>query len=217
MAIPWALNSAFLFPPQKVQRGPVSGEPSPAETAAGKEAWPAMNRAVFLDRDGVINRAVVVGGRPYPPPSLEQLEILPGVADAIAAFRRTGFRVIAVTNQPDVATGRQHRAVVEAMHGALRARLPLDDVYVCYHADVDGCPCRKPRPGMLLEGALKWSLSLAGSFMVGDRWRDVEAGRRAGCRTVWVRAEKYREPPARDPDWVVRSLPEAVPIICPVG
>ncbi len=172
-------------------------------------------RAVFLDRDGVINRAVLVNGRPYPPASLEQLEILPGVPEGVAACRRAGFRVIVVTNQPDVATGKQSRAVVEAMHDHLRACLGLDDVFVCYHTDAHDCACRKPRPGMLLEAAARWSVDLAGSFMVGDRWRDVEAGHAAGCQTVWVRGdEDYREPAPRRPHWTVRSLLEASRIIC---
>src|SRR5262245_13696964 len=100
-------------------------------------------RAVFLDRDGVLNRALVVDGRPYPPPCLEQLEILPGVAEALDRFKTNGFRTIVVTNQPDVATGRQTQAAVEAMHDFLRARLPLDDIYACYHTDSDACACRK--------------------------------------------------------------------------
>jgi D-glycero-D-manno-heptose 1,7-bisphosphate phosphatase len=173
-----------------------------------------MNRAVFLDRDGVINRAVVVDGRPYPPQSLEQLEILPGVADAIRAFRQAGYRVIVVTNQPDVASGRQSREVVEAMHRCLHDHLALDDIYVCYHSDAHACDCRKPRPGMLLEAARSWSISLAESFMIGDRWRDIEAGQRAGCKTVWVRNEEYREPQPRAPQGIVRSLLEASQLIC---
>jgi transaldolase len=175
-----------------------------------------MNRAAFLDRDGVINRTVVVNGRPYPPASLETLEILPGVPEAIRIFRHAGFRVLVVTNQPDVATGRQSRAVVEAMHAYLRSRLDIDDIFVCYHTDAHGCACRKPRPGMLLQAAEEWSLDLAESFMVGDRWRDVEAGRRAGCKAIWVRGEEdYDEPPPQAPDGVARSLLEASALICP--
>jgi D-glycero-D-manno-heptose 1,7-bisphosphate phosphatase len=173
-----------------------------------------MKRAVFIDRDGVINRGVVIDGRPHPPPSLDQLELLPGVPEALDTLRRAGFLRIVVTNQPDVATGKQRREVVEAMHQALRARLPLDDIYACYHTDAHQCDCRKPRPGMLLEAARAWSVDLPGSFMVGDRWRDVEAGKRAGCRTLWVNAEDYSEPAPQSPHWVVRSLLEASEIIC---
>jgi D-glycero-D-manno-heptose 1,7-bisphosphate phosphatase len=174
-----------------------------------------MNKAVFLDRDGVINRTVIVEGRPYPPNSLEELELLPGVPEAIHAFKQAGFRTLVVTNQPDVARGRQTSAMVEAIHQSLRSCLPLDDIYVCFHTDEHDCACRKPRPGMLLEAARKWSVNLAESFMIGDRWRDVEAGRRAGCKTVWVRTGEYREPPPQDPDWLVRSLFEASKLICP--
>jgi D-glycero-D-manno-heptose 1,7-bisphosphate phosphatase len=172
------------------------------------------DRAVFLDRDGVVNRAVVVAGRPHPPATLDALELLPGVTEAAAALHAAGFRLLVVTNQPDVATGKQTRAVVEAMHQSLRQRLPLDDVYACFHTDADDCACRKPRPGMLLEAAARWSVRLEASFMVGDRWRDVEAGRRAGCRTFWVRGEQdYLERQPDAPDWTVGSLLEASRII----
>jgi D-glycero-D-manno-heptose 1,7-bisphosphate phosphatase len=172
-----------------------------------------MECAVFLDRDGVVNRALVIQGKPYPPPSLDALEILPGVPEAICALKAAGFRVILATNQPDVATGKQERSVVEAMHRRLNSVLGLDDIYVCYHTDSDRCECRKPLPGMLLEAARKWNLQLAASFMVGDRWRDVEAGQRAGCRTFWVHDERYLERGPENPDWVVKSLKEASIII----
>ena len=165
-------------------------------------------RAVFLDRDGVINRAVVRGGRPYPPDGPDGLEILPGVAEAAARLRGAGFLVIVVTNQPDVAKGRQRREVVEAIHDRIRATVPLDDVKVCYHDDDDGCACRKPKPGMLLEAASGCSIDLGRSFMVGDRWRDVSAGRAAGCRTFLV-GDGYGEPFPDAPDAVVGSLAEA--------
>lgn len=167
--------------------------------------------AVFLDRDGTINAAVVRDGKPYPPASLDELVIVPGAHDALAALRAAGFRTIVVTNQPDVATGKQRREVVEAINDALRARLALDDVRVCYHVDRDGCDCRKPKPGLLLEAARDWQIDLGHSFMVGDRWRDVDAGRAAGCRTVLIEsgyAERRSEP-----DFSVSSLAEACTMI----
>lgn len=175
-----------------------------------------MRRAVFLDRDGVINRAIVHGGRPFPPASLRDLEFLPGVAEAIEALRQADFRLIVVTNQPDVATGLQRRETVEAIHAQLRANLPIDDIKVCYHADQDGCPCRKPKPGLLFEAAKQWSLDLTRSVMVGDRWRDIEAGRAAGCKTVLVRGG-YAERQAERPDAVVGSLLEASRVIMSNG
>ncbi len=171
-----------------------------------------MRRAVFLDRDGVINRAVVRAGRPFPPASVRDVEFLSGVAEAIEALRRAEFRIIVVTNQPDVAAGLQRRETVEAIHARLRASFPIDDIKVCYHADQDGCSCRKPKPGLLFEAATQWSLDLTRSFMVGDRWRDIEAGKAAGCKTILVDGG-YAERRAERPDAVVASLLEASRVI----
>jgi D-glycero-D-manno-heptose 1,7-bisphosphate phosphatase len=169
-------------------------------------------RAVFLDRDGVINRAIVRDGRSYPPPSLEALEVLPRVNETLHRLHQAGFRLIVATNQPDVATGAQRREVVEAIHAHLRRTLPLDDIRVCYHVDADRCACRKPKPGMLLDAARAWGVELVESYMVGDRWRDVEAGRAAGCRTILV-AGGFTEPEPCAPDAVAGSLFEAGELI----
>lgn len=167
-----------------------------------------VKRAVFLDRDGVINRAVVRDGKPYPPATLEEFEFLPGVERTMRSLRVAGYLVIVVTNQPDVATGVQHRDVVEAMHGKLRAAELCDDIKVCYHTEASGCDCRKPKPGMLIEAAREWGIDLADSFLVGDRWRDVAAGKAAGCYTFFI-DYKYREQRADNPDAVVASLEDA--------
>jgi len=142
-------------------------------------------KAVFLDRDGVINRAVMRDGKPHPPDRVEDLEVLDGVPDALRKLRGAGFRLIVVTNQPDVARGTQTREVVEAMHARLTAELPVDEVVACYH-DGDECDCRKPKPGALVAAAQRHGVELEESFMVGDRWRDIEAGQRAGCRCLFV-------------------------------
>jgi len=171
-----------------------------------------MKRAVFLDRDGVLNRAVVRAGRPYAPTSLEEFTLLPGVLEALTDLRTAGFVLVVVTNQPDLATGRMRPEVAEAIHQKLRALLPIDDIKVCGHVDEDDCSCRKPRPGMLVEAARDWSIDLCRSFIVGDRWRDVSAGKAAGCKTIFV-DYGYAEELADRPDFVVTSLPEAVKII----
>lgn len=142
-------------------------------------------KAVFLDRDGVINRAVVRDGKPHPPDRIEDLEVLDGVPDALHKLRDAGFRLIVVTNQPDVARGTQTREAVEAMHARLTAELAVDEVIACYH-DGDDCDCRKPKPGALVAAAERHGVELEQSFMVGDRWRDIEAGQRAGCRCLFV-------------------------------
>ena len=166
-------------------------------------------RAAFLDRDGVLTRAFVREGKPYPPASLAELEILPGVAQALQRLHAAGVLNVVVTNQPDVALGTQRREVVEAINERLSRQLPLDAVKVCYHADAEGCACRKPRPGMLLEAARELGIDLARSFMVGDRWRDVCAGNAAGCQAFFVDCG-YAEARPVAPFVAVKSLSDAV-------
>jgi D-glycero-D-manno-heptose 1,7-bisphosphate phosphatase len=167
-----------------------------------------VKRAVFLDRDGVINRAVVRDGKPYSPISVEELELLPGVTEALQRLHAHGFRLVVVTNQPNVARGTQRREIVDAQHARLAAVLPIDEFRVCDHDDGDDCACRKPKPGMIETAAREGSLNLSASYMVGDRWRDVEAGRRAGCRTIFIEYGYDERRPDR-PDVVVGSLSEA--------
>lgn len=171
-----------------------------------------MDRAVFLDRDGVLNRSATHDGRPCAPASLDQFELLPGVIKAVAQLRQAGFRLIVVTNQPDVATGKLSREVLEQMHQKLREWLPLDEIKSCCHTDQDHCACRKPKPGMLLEAAGRWSIDLSRSFMVGDRWRDVSAGKAAGCQTIFI-DYGYAETLVDPPDFTASSLWEAAQII----
>lgn len=172
-----------------------------------------MSRAaVFLDRDGVLNRALVRGGKPYPPQTLQEFEILPEVESATRRLKEEGFALVVATNQPDVAKGTQRREVIEAMHERLRERLPLDAVKVCWCEEAPGCACYKPKPGMLLEAAAELGLDLARSFMVGDRWRDVGAGRKAGCFTIFI-DRGYDEKLIEAPDAVCRDLAEAVGVI----
>jgi D-glycero-D-manno-heptose 1,7-bisphosphate phosphatase len=158
-----------------------------------------MRAAVFLDRDGVINDVVLRDQRPHPPTRLEDVNILPGVSTALTAMRQAGLALVVVTNQPDVARGIQSRAVVEAMHQRLAGELLLDGVYTCYHDDADECTCRKPAPGLILQACADLGLDPTSSFMVGDRWRDIEAGCAAGCRTVFIdNGYKERQPRAHD-------------------
>jgi len=174
----------------------------------GESGQLALNRAVFLDRDGVINRAIVRDGRPFAPTTLDQFQLLPKTVEAIAALKNAGFRVIVVTNQPDVGAGRVARTVVEAMDARVRQECQVDDVRVCYHTEADQCACRKPRPGLLVDAARDWRVDLRRSYMVGDRWRDIGAGQAAGCRTVLI-DYSYTEQKAEKPDIVVKSLVEA--------
>lgn len=171
---------------------------------------PLSGPAVFLDRDGVINRALVRNGRPVAPTSLDELEILPGVPEALDRLKRAGLPIIVVTNQPDVARGKQRLEVVEAINARLAAQLPIDEIRVCYHDDADNCDCRKPKPGLLTRSPL---YDLPRSVMVGDRWRDIDAGKNAGIGMTVLVDYQYDESLRSEPDVRVGSLDESVPQI----
>jgi D-glycero-D-manno-heptose 1,7-bisphosphate phosphatase len=164
--------------------------------------------AVFLDRDGVLNEAIVRHGKPYPPRDLSELIITHGARVALEELKREGFLLIVVTNQPDIARGRANRADVDKINARLTAILPLDAIEVCEHDDKEQCDCRKPKPGMILRARDKLGVDLARSFMVGDRWRDIEAGRLAGCRTILI-GDGYGETFPCAPTIKLDSLPGA--------
>ena len=168
-----------------------------------------QGRAVFLDRDGVLNRAMVRQGKPYPPASLAEVEILPGVVEGLRGLKEAGFVLIVVSNQPDVARGTTPQETVEAINADLAKRLPIDRFIMCYHDSGDACNCRKPRPGMLFTGAREFDVDLTASFMVGDRWRDVAAGMRAGCKTIFI-DYGYDEKIPQSCDYRVSSTQEAI-------
>jgi transaldolase len=171
-----------------------------------------QGRAVFLDRDGVLNRAVVREGKPYPPASLDEVEILPGVVEGLRGLKEAGFVLIVVSNQPDVARGTTPQGTVEAINAHLAKRLPIDRFIMCYHDSGDACDCRKPRPGMLFTGAREFDVDLTASFMVGDRWRDVAAGIGAGCKTIFIDYD-YDEKIPQTWDYRVSSTQEAITAI----
>lgn len=171
-----------------------------------------MQKAVFLDRDGVLNRAIVRDGKPYPPADLSELEILPGVESALRDLQEEGYRLIVITNQPDVARGITRMEAVEAINGYLGSHLPLDAFRTCYHDSDDGCDCRKPLPGSILAAASQYGIDLSKSVMVGDRWRDIEAGQAAGCHTIFI-DYGYREKQPETAVVRVASLREAADLI----
>lgn len=171
-----------------------------------------MKRAVFLDRDGVINRTFVRGDTPYPPQSAVELEVLPGVLEALALLKAHDFMLLVVTNQPDVARGSQTRAMVETINRSLQAVLPIDAFYVCYHDNADNCDCRKPKPGLLLQGAADYGIDTSRSFMIGDRWSDITAGYAAGCATYLLDVP-YNQRQRCTPDYCVLDLLDAAQLI----
>ncbi|HLI29434.1 MAG TPA: HAD family hydrolase [Chloroflexota bacterium] len=174
--------------------------------------WRARRAAVFLDRDGTLNQAEVVDGIPRPPADAAQLTWLPGVPAALARLKRAGLWLVVITNQPDVKRGRVSRASVEAINARVLRELPVDAIETCFHDDADQCACRKPQPGMLLDAARRLDLDLAASFLVGDRWRDIGAGRAAGCTTIWLR-HPWREATWVPPDYEATDMTDAAAFI----
>lgn len=169
-----------------------------------------LNRAVFLDRDGVLNHAIIKKGKPYPPANLDELQIMEDGFAALSRLKAAGFFLICVTNQPDVARGKILKTTVEAINQAISQALPLNEIRVCYHDDDDNCACRKPLPGLLLNAACEHDIALTNSFMIGDRWRDIDAGWRAGCKTILLDYAYQEKSSTIAPDFITTTLTEAV-------
>ena len=171
----------------------------------------APRRAVFFDRDGTLNRAVIRNGHPYPPAGPADMILMPGAEAALQRLKAAGLFLVVATNQPDVAKGLTSRGTVEAMNSWLAAKLPIDDIEVCWCLEGPDCKCYKPLPGMLFDAAARHNIRLDQSFMVGDRWRDIGAGKAAGCYTIWLRNDY--DIPREQPDRTVCSLAEATDVI----
>jgi D-glycero-D-manno-heptose 1,7-bisphosphate phosphatase len=170
------------------------------------------NRAVFLDRDGVIVVPEFRDGRSFAPTRLADFRIFPDADTSLRRLKQAGFLLVVVTNQPDVGAGIISSETLDAMHRCLRESLPIDAIKVCPHQRSDDCDCRKPRPGMLLSAARELSIDCAESFMVGDRASDIAAGHAAACRTLFIDLD-YAEPKPVDAHHVVASLGAAADII----
>jgi D-glycero-D-manno-heptose 1,7-bisphosphate phosphatase len=167
-----------------------------------------MKRAVFLDRDGVLNRSMLVDGVPKPPSSVDDVEILEGVIEAIRILKNCDLVPVVVTNQPDVARGQITKFIVNEINAHIGNVVGVENFYTCFHDDNDFCKCRKPAPGLIIQAAYDLDLDLNGSFMVGDRWRDISAGQSVGCVTYFI-DYSYPEPAPNVPFRRVSSLLEA--------
>ena len=170
------------------------------------------SRAVFLDRDGIINYSVVRDGKPYPPSNLQEFCYVDGIKEVLLELQRKGFQLYIVTNQPDVARGTTPRSIAESFHSKVLIDLPIKKIYTCYHDDSDKCDCRKPKPGMLYQAKSDFAVNLEGSFLVGDRWRDIDCGSQAGCTTIFV-DYGYEESLKAQPSFVVKGVREVLEYI----
>ncbi len=171
------------------------------------------NRAVFLDRDGVLVVPEMRNGRSYPPRSLETFALYPDAAVALTRLKAAGYLLVAVTNQPDIGNGLVSIDTVNEMHRLMSQALPIDRIEMCPHSQFETCDCRKPKPGMLVSAAHDCGINLAESVMIGDRSSDVEAGRAAGCKTVFIDLGYVSESKPASPDFTVCSIAEAADVI----
>ena len=171
-----------------------------------------MKRAVFFDRDGVINKVRLINGRPHPPSDVKEVEILDGVIESIALLKRKNFTLVVITNQPDVARGETTQLRVDEINSFLGSSIGLQHFYICPHDDHDNCECRKPAPGLILRAASELDIDISKSYFVGDRWRDIAASQAAGCRAFFI-DYSYTEQQPQMPFTRVSSLFEAVQLI----
>lgn len=171
-----------------------------------------MKRAVFLDRDGVINKPVVLDGHPFPPSSANEVEIFQGVEQSISKLKNDGFEIVVVTNQPDIARGKTDLKRVEEIHNLIQEKTNITNFYICAHDDIDNCDCRKPKIGLFLQAAFELDIDLKRSFMVGDRWKDIQAGQKAGCKCFFINYD-YRELLPKPPYIDVKSIADVAKLI----
>ncbi len=175
-----------------------------------------MKRAAFLDRDGVLNASIMNQGIPVPPRSLDEVVMLDGVEESVKLLKSFDFLPVVISNQPDVARGITSILSVNEINAHIGGKLDIQHFYVCFHDNKDLCECRKPLPGLIYNAAIQLGLSISNSFLVGDRWRDIEAGQRAGCETFFI-DYSYSETQPKKPFTRVSSLLEAVEIVTGVN
>ena len=171
-----------------------------------------MNKAVFLDRDGVINKPIIIDGKCYAPRLLKDFKILPKVKSDIKKLKNKGFKVFVITNQPDIGNKLLKKKTLNEMHSLLKAKVPIDKIYFCPHTRNDRCKCRKPKPGMIIKASNDSKIRLKESYVVGDRKTDIDAGLKVGCKTIFVNNNYYEKKPTKQ-EKTVKSLHTAVKYI----
>jgi D-glycero-D-manno-heptose 1,7-bisphosphate phosphatase len=172
-----------------------------------------MNKAVFLDRDGVINNVIFRNGnnlKPIAPWSMKEFRLIPGIEKPLLDLSKSGFKLFIVTNQPDIGNGVISQAFVEMVNENILSNLPIDEIKICPHVDLNGCDCRKPKSGMITSLAKKWDIDCKESFMIGDTWKDIESGKKTCATTILL--EKHYNTNV-EADYTASNLSQAVEII----
>ena len=171
-----------------------------------------IQKCVFFDRDGVLNSSQVICGKPFAPMKFDEFHIFPEASKLLESIKKAGFLIIVVTNQPDVGNGKTSLDEVNKMHRMLKSRLPIDDIFTCFHSQDDNCECRKPKPGMLFAASEKYHIQAGNSYFIGDRFSDVVAGKNFGCKTILI-DRNYAEKRLARPDKNVLNLEAAIQFI----
>lgn len=166
-----------------------------------------MVKAVFLDRDGIINVTQVINKKPVAIRAFEQFVFVEGIQKAIDKFIKIGYTIFVVTNQPDISRGKIKIEEVEKINRHILHELPIKKIYMCTHDYYDNCECKKPKAGMLFSAKKEYDVELKSSWIIGDRWSDIEAGKNAGCKTIFV-DYGYDEKLKSNPDIIVKNVKE---------
>ena len=171
------------------------------------------NKALFLDRDGVINKVVgVVNKKPFSPRNFRDFKLKRGVRSFLEKAKRMGFLNIVITNQPDIARGLMKKEELKKMHRFIKKNLAIDDIFVCCHIDEDNCNCRKPKPGLIKKAVRKWKIDLKKSFIIGDTWRDIDLGRNFNIKTILIKTN-YNRSAQKKCDFKVKGYSQILNII----
>jgi D-glycero-D-manno-heptose 1,7-bisphosphate phosphatase len=166
-----------------------------------------VNKAVFLDRDGIVNRALIINKKPYPPLSVSDTFPIKEISELIKSWHDKGYLVIVITNQPDVANHLVEKSEVDKINRYLKSLVGFDDIFVCYHSEKDNCDCRKPKVGLFKQAKEKYNIAFSKSWMIGDRKKDIDAGKKIGCQTIFVDYD-YDEKKPKNFDYTVESVKE---------
>jgi D-glycero-D-manno-heptose 1,7-bisphosphate phosphatase len=171
-----------------------------------------MSKCLFLDRDGIINEARIIDGKPFSPRSLNETSIVCGIREVLCILSKMGYYIIVVTNQPDISRKLMSQDTSDEINNWLAYCLPIDKIYTCPHQDSDNCNCRKPKTGLFLEAQQEYGIDFSKSWMIGDRKSDIEAGKNLGCKTIFL-DKHYREDKPIDVDFTIKNIEEIVEII----
>ena len=169
------------------------------------------NKAFFFDRDGVLNKAVIKQKKPFPPNNIKELIIENFAEEIIIYLKKLNYKIFIFTNQPDVSRKTIKKKDVLQINNFLKKKFDIDDIFVCFCSN-NSCLRRKPNPGMILDAEKKWDINLKESFVVGDRYKDIEAGKNAGTKTIYLE-KNYNEKKPYNPDYTIASLKEIKKII----